>query len=550
MKKFKEKINFIRELLSLVSPLKFQMSLAVLFGSIGHILATFIPALGALFVGFIMTGKNFEIKTLIIILVLFSIFRSVLKYLEQLLNHYVAFRTLAIIRDRVFKSLRRLAPQKMDTKEKGELISIITSDIELLEVFYAHTISPVLIFIIHTTTLFIIVLRLDIVYGLILFLFHIILGVVVPIFTRNKNREGGMEERYEVGRLNGFILESFKGIKELINFSYGESRLHELNNLTDELNKKKKKLSKEAGKNIAISNAVVIFGTLIFMIAISLRKNTVNPLNSLVAITIFISSFGPSSALSSLANNLITTFACGKRVLDLLKEEPLTREIENGVDFNYKDLEVEEIGFSYGENKLFENFSMGAKTGEIIGISGNSGSGKSTFIKILMRFFDVEKGSVRYNKTEVKNINTKSLRENISYTEQKTHLFKGTIRDNLKIAKQDATDLEIIEALKKASIYDFVKSLPEGIDTNIVDDKEMISEGQKQRLQLARMFLRDSKLFLLDEPTANIDALNEAVILKSLYEERNNRTIIMSSHRISTLKIADKILEIKRNINS
>ncbi|MDY2986518.1 MAG: ABC transporter ATP-binding protein [Peptoniphilus sp.] len=552
MNKIKQYKNLIGKLLQLVKDLKFQMICAVFFGAIGHIFATLIPGLGGYSLAKLILDKDVNLKTIIGIIFILAILRAVFKYIEQLFNHYVAFKTLAIIRDKIFKKLRELGPAKMEEKNKGKLISIITADIELLEVFYAHTISPICIAIIHTLVFLIILYSFSPLYALVLLISHLILAIIVPIVTEKSARDIGAVQREDLSALNSKILEAFKGLKEIINFNYEKTLLKEINNLTRKLNKSAKTLSKKSGENFALSSAIIIIANLIFVIvgANLYIKNKVDILGLIFPLTIFISSFGPTSALSNLANNLILTFACAKRVLGLLDEKAEVEENIMGEEIIYNDLEFNKVVFSYDNTTLIENFDLKTNLNEVIGLSGKSGCGKSTVIKLLMRFYDPNKGEIYLNNENLKTIKTSNLRENISYTSQETHLFKGTIRDNLKIVKEDATEEELIIATKKANIYEFIASLEKGFDTEIVKENKLLSTGQIQRLALARMFLRKSTLYILDEPTANIDALNEGIILKSLYKEKEDKTIIISSHRKSSLRICNNIIKMNREIES
>lgn len=552
MNKIKQYKNLIGKLLQLVKDLKFQMICAVFFGAIGHIFATLIPGLGGYSLAKLILDKDVNLKTIIGIIFILAILRAVFKYIEQLFNHYVAFKTLAIIRDKIFKKLRELGPAKMEEKNKGKLISIITADIELLEVFYAHTISPICIAIIHTLVFLIILYSFSPLYALVLLISHLILAIIVPIVTEKSARDIGAVQREDLSALNSKILEAFKGLKEIINFNYEKTLLKEINNLTRKLNKSAKILSKKSGENFALSSAIIIIANLIFVIvgANLYIKNKVDILGLIFPLTIFISSFGPTSALSNLANNLILTFACAKRVLGLLDEKAEVEENIMGEEIIYNDLEFNKVVFSYDNTTLIENFDLKTNLNEVIGLSGKSGCGKSTVIKLLMRFYDPNKGEIYLNNENLKTIKTSNLRENISYTSQETHLFKGTIRDNLKIVKEDATEEELIIATKKANIYEFIASLEKGFDTEIVKENKLLSTGQIQRLALARMFLRKSTLYILDEPTANIDALNEGIILKSLYKEKEDKTIIISSHRKSSLRICNNIIKMNREIES
>lgn len=552
MKNLRERKELLIDLLNLVKPLSLQMIFAVSFGLLGHVFATLIPGLGAYYFGKIYIGEIINLKTVLIILITLAILRSLFKYTEQLFNHYVAFKTLAIIRDLVFKSLRRLCPAKMDTKNKGQLISIITADIELLEVFYAHTISPVLIAFFHTLIFFIILYKIHWKYALCLLVFHIVLGIIIPTLTQKIGERLGDNQRRNLSNLNLSILESLKGIKEVVNFSMQDERMKEVDSLTRDLNRSSKKLSNNMGNNFATSSTIILIANIVFILvgARLYMAGEVNFLNLIFPIAIFISSFGPTSALASLGNNLVLTFACGKRVMSLLREAPAVDEVTNKNEVSYEKIDLTDVEFSYDDTELIKDFNLSSRLNQVVGLEGKSGCGKSTVLKLIMRFFDPKEGKISLNEINLKDINSRNLRDNISYVAQESHLFKGTIRENLLVANESATEIDLIEATKKANIYDFIMSLDHGFDTEIVKDKALLSTGQIQRLALARMFLRDSKLYILDEPTANIDAYNEGIILKSLYEEKDDKTIFISSHRKSTLRICDKVINMQRSINS
>ena len=552
MKKLIEYKNLIGKLLSLVDDLKLQMFFAIFFGASGHMFATLLPSLGLFYLSKLILNQTVNLKLIIGILFTLAILRAIFKYLEQLLNHYIAFKILAILRDKIFKKLRSLGPAKMNGKNKGELISIITSDIELLEVFYAHTISPVCIALVHTLFFFILLWKFNPIYSWILLTFHLILAIIIPIITEKSAGEIGRRQRKNLSSLNSLILESFKGIKEIINFSYFEDRYKEIEFEANKLNRSTKTLTEKSSSNFALTSFTIILGDLIFtLMTFKLYKDSTLDLSGLLfPLGVFISSFGPTSALSSLANNLVLTFACGKRVMELLEEDPLTTINYEGEEIDYENICLEEVNFSYDDTKLINDFNFKASLNEIIGLKGKSGCGKSTLIRLMMRFYDTKSGKICLNEKNMKDLNTLNLRENISYLSQETHLFRGSIRDNLKIAKKDASEEELIEACKKANIYYFIMTLDKGFDTEIVKENNEISTGQAQRLALARIFLRKSKLYLLDEPTANIDALNEGIILKSLYNERKNKNIIISSHRDSSLRICDRIVEVEREMES
>lgn len=548
MQTYKKSLLLLKDLLFLVRPLAFPMMGAVFFGALGHILATAIPSLGSYW---LLTGE-FNVKTGLITFGILALCRSLFRYFEQLLNHFVAFRTLAIIRDKVFRKLRDLAPAKMEEKNKGELISVISADIELMEVFYAHTISPVIIAIIHTLVLTIFMVKIHWAIGLCLLVSHLILGVAVPIYTEKKSRDLGPIQRKILSDLNLNILESFKGIKELVNFNYGDKRSQEVTEQTKKLNQATKNLTRDSGKSFGLSRLLVFALSGFFgVFAAKLYQDGQIPFNLFIfSWVIFLSSFGPTSALASLANNLVVTLACARRVLGLLKEDPKVDEVLGGKTFDYENFKVEKVTFSHDKTPLLDQFSMEGGKNQIIGLAGKSGCGKSSLIHLMMRFYDPEKGKINYNGINLKEINSSNLRKNIGYLSQSTHLFKGSIRDNLLIAKKGATEEELIYACKKAAIYDFIKDLPQGLDTEIVRDQNLLSSGEMQRLSMARLFLKNPKLYLLDEPTANVDAMTEGIILKSIYQDRQDKTILITSHRESTLRICQAVIYMQRQIRS
>lgn len=546
MSKIREYMQLVKKLIVLVSPLKLFMILAILFGSIGHIIATLIPVIGGYALIKAMIGKFYFFK-LITILVIFALLRSVLRYLEQLCNHFVAFRVLEIIRDRVFKALRRLAPAKMENTNTGELITIITSDIELLEVFYAHTISPISIAFIHTLFLTILMFKINVLYAVVLVIFHLIMAIIVPIITSNRAKSIGDIQRKNLSDINSSIIDTFYGIEESAQYQFGGERRSEMLEYTKKLSRSATRLSRIYGGNMALSNSVILIGNICILIsAMYLYKfGYVNKIEVVVPIIAFMSSFGPVSALSNLANNLVTTFACGKRVMSLLEEVPEVEEVVNGKDINFEEIDVSKVSFSYGSEEVLKDFDLAVKKGEILGLKGKSGCGKSTLLKLIMRFYDVDSGKIEENKINIKEINTKTLRKNHCYITQSTHLFNGTILDNLKIAKEDATMEEIKVACRKASIGEFIEELPNGYNTKVGDIENSLSTGEKQRISVARGFIQNGDLLLLDEPTANIDSLNEGIILKSIWEESKDKAVILASHKDSTLRISDRIKQVK-----
>ena len=539
-------------LIGLVKPLTGYMLLAIIMGLIGHLTAAFITIFGGYAVAeMIGIETSLTINILFVSVIIFAIVRGFLRYAEQACNHFIAFKLLAILRDKVFRSLRRLCPAKLDGKDKGNLISVITADIELLEVFYAHTISPIAIATIFSGILCIFIGSYHWSLGVIAFVAYTVVGVVIPMLITKLSGEDGLKFRSKSGELSGFVLDSLRGLYETLQYGQGMKRLQEINRQTDELSKEERRMKETAGRNKALTNTVILCFDLamLFVSAILYQNRKIEFLAVLIPTIALMSSFGPVIALADLGSTLQHTFAAGNRVLDILDESPVTEEVCGKANVEFKGASVENVSFSYSEEtseeKILDDISMDIPIGSVIGIVGRSGSGKSTLLKLLMRFWKVEKGNAQISGMNINEINTGNLRDMESFVTQETHLFHDSIRNNLRIAKLDATDEEIEAACKKASVHDFIISLPNGYDTPVGELGDALSGGERQRIGLARAFLHDAPFMLLDEPTSNLDSLNEAVILKSLKEERENKTVVLVSHRQSTMRIVDKVYSVE-----
>ncbi len=537
-------LNIMFRLIGLIKPLLGFMISAVTMGVIGHLCASFITIFGGYaLLDILGTGSPVTMNTVFVCVIIFALARGFLRYGEQSCNHYIAFKLLAIIRNHVFRALRRLCPAKLECRGKGDMISVITSDIELLEVFYAHTISPICIAVIFSVIMCVFIGSYNFVLGITAALGYAAVGVFVPIIISKRSGSAGAEFRRESGELSSFVLDSLRGLRETIQYDNGEKRLNELNRKTDILSEKQEKLSRGAGLDAAITNTVILIFDLI-MLAVSalLCSNGTVELDRVLIPTIaMMASFGPVIALANLGVSLQNTFAAGDRVLDVLDEQPVIEDILNDNDIVFTGAECENVTFSYDNEIILDNLSIEIPKGKIIGISGKSGSGKSTLLKLLMRFWNVNSGEIKMSDVSVGEINTKNLRDNESFVTQDTHLFHDTIENNIRIAKLNATREEIIAACKKASVHDFIMSLPNGYETQVGELGETLSGGERQRIGLARAFLHNAPLMLLDEPTSNLDSLNEAVILKSLADNIEENTVVLVSHRKSTMRIYDKI---------
>lgn len=543
--------NIMMKLITLVKPLIGFMFLAIIAGVIGNLAAIFIPAYSSYVIANIVSRVDqINLNMSFILLIVLAISRGFLRYVEQLCNHFIAFKLLAIIRNKVFRALRRLAPAKLEGKEKGNLISLITSDIELLEVFYAHTISPIFIAFITSVIVVSILFAYSVKAAIFAMISYLIVGLFLPIFSSKSGKKEGLELRNEFADLNSYLLDSLRGMKEVIQYSYGEKRLDYIDETTVKLNRKQERIKVFEAQNRGFTTSIVALLGLIMFVIMKNEMVAIFDINKLIVVTVlFMSSFGPVIALSSLSANLRSTFASGDRVLNILEEKPQVLEVYDQNKTYFRDLKIEDITFSYNDEIILNDFNLSLENGEKLAIFGKSGSGKSTLLKLIMRFWDVDKGEIKISDRNIKQVNTKDLRDIENYMTQETYLFQGSILENIKIAKKDASLNEVIEACKKASIHDFICSLKDGYETNVGELGEKLSSGEKQRIGLARVFLHDAPLYILDEPTSNLDALNEGIILNAISKEENKSMLIVS-HRKSALNIADKTIEIKTKRNS
>ena len=581
-------IQIMGSLIGLVKPLLHIMLAAIILGTLGYLCAIFLTILaGQVIVHGLLTGvagmivpvDNMwlvftPVKTIITVMIVIAVLRGILHYVEQYCNHFIAFKLLAIIRHKVFAALRKLCPAKLEGRDKGNLISIITTDIELLEVFYAHTISPIAIATLTSIVMVIFIGRYHWLAGLLALAAYLIVGVAIPMWNGKRGSQKGMEFRTNFGELNSFVLDSLRGLDETIQYGQGEKRKEQMSERSKNLAGMQESLSKMEGSQRSFTNMVILlasFGMLALTIWLY-AKGEMGFEGILTCTIAMMGSFGPVVALSSLSNNLNQTLASGERVLSLLEETPLVEEIpgevetsgdrtvncEKSADHGFTGAEAENVTFSYREQgakegreglqeqkdtKILDNFSLKLQLGKITGIHGASGCGKSTFLKLLMRFWDVQKGSISVDGEDVRKIPTRHLRNLESYVTQETHLFHDSIANNIAIAKPGASREEIMEAAKKASIHDFIMTLPEGYDTEVGELGDTLSGGEKQRIGIARAFLHECPLILLDEPTSNLDSLNEGIILKSLKEFAKEKTIVLVSHRDSTMNVADSVYE-------
>ena len=557
-------IVIMGQLIGLVKPLLPVMLLSIMLGVNGFLCAISLTILASakliegladsLSSGGVMLEGAVRLPlatgSFFMILFLVAVLRGVLHYGEQYCNHFIAFKLLAIVRHKVFANLRRLCPAKLEGKDRGDLISIITSDIELLEVFYAHTISPIAIAVIVSIFMTAFIGRQSALAGLLACIAYLTVGVVIPLAIGRAGGERGLAFRNGFGELNSYVLDSIRGVDETIQYDGGETRRKDIADRSVRLSKLQRGLAGLESTQISLTNAAILifsFAMLFFMMY-EYKEGNVTFSNVLLATVSMMGSFGPVLALSNLANSLNQTLAAGERVLSILEEEPQVVEVTDGVDVEAFDgVGAYGVTFAYGGENILSDYTIEIPKGKVIGIYGASGSGKSTLLRLLMRFWDVGSGQIRLSGVDVREINTASLRDMESYVEQETYLFHDSIANNIAIGRLDASREEIVEAAKKASIHEFIMTLPNGYDTEVGELGDTLSGGERQRIGIARAFLHDAPLMLFDEPTSNLDSLNEGIILKSLADAMTSgeKTVLLVSHRKSTLSIADRIYKME-----
>ena len=537
-------LNVMTRLIGLVKPMLGFMLLAIAMGLLGNLCATFITVFGGYAILYVLHPEwSMSLGWVFTAVLLFALVRGFLRYAEQSCNHFIAFKLLALIRDKVFGALRRLCPAKLEGKDKGDLISVITSDIELLEVFYAHTISPICIAFLFCLIMVLFIGRIHTALGVLALSAYAVVGIVIPLVTSKRSGDDGIQFRSSAGKLSAFVLDSLRGLPETVQYGQGRKRLAEMDAQTDALSQTEAHMKRTAGKNTAAVNTTILLFDLAMLF---LSAHLVGFEGCLVATLAMMSSFGPVVSLAALGATLQNTFAAGNRVLDILDESPVAPDVTGKTNVEFQGAAAENVSFSYGGEQILEDLSLSIPEGKVIGITGRSGSGKSTLLKLFMRFWPVTEGKVTVSGKSVDEINTENLRDMESFVTQQTHLFHDSIRKNLCIAKLDATEEEIIVACKKASVHDFIMGLPKGYDTEVGELGDTLSGGERQRLGLARAFLHNAPFLLLDEPTSNLDSLNEAVILKALQTECQDKTVILVSHRKSTMGIADTVYSVER----
>ena len=538
--------RIMARLIVLLGSLAYIMVIAVVNGSLGFVSAMGVTLMGAVGIAKAL-GESIALSYgwIIALAVGFGVLRGLLRYVEQYCNHYIAFRLLAVLRDKIFGALRVLCPAKLESKQKGAIIAMITSDIETLEVFYAHTISPICIAVVVSSAVFVFVGCVSSWYlALVALCGYLAIGIALPLISSALMRSGGVGYRAEFSSFNAYFLDSIKGVRDIVLNNAEDARLAEVDRrsdvLLDHTKKLKSKISTAAGLTEIFVSVFVILTLAVGVVLVSTDRLSVGMM--IVGVVAVFGSFGPVIAISALPGNLTQTFASGDRVLKLLAEKPAVEPVENGEPLDFEKVETEHLSFGYDRDAtVLKDVCMNARKGEIVGIVGASGCGKSTLLKLLLRFWEKDSGSIEYNGVDIDRIDSGALTDNVTMVSQSTYLFDQSIADNLRIAKADATLDEMRQACRKASVDEFIMSLPDGYDTQVGALGDDLSAGEKQRIGLARAFLHDGKLILLDEPTSNVDSINEGIILKALKDGRGDKSIILVSHRESTMAIADRI---------
>ena len=539
----------VRRLIVLVKPMLPIMLAAVIMGVAGHFCATFITIFG----GFALlraAGLPSPVGTVgaaFVCILVFALLRGVLRYAEQASNHFIAFKLLALIRDKVFGALRRLTPAKLEGRDRGDLISLITADIEQLEVFYAHTISPVCIAVLCVLGMTGFVAGYHILPALVLLAGYLLVGAALPIWSARKGDRAAREYRQALADTNSDVLESLRGLRDTLQYQDTAARAAGIATQSDVLGEKQTAMKHREGVTVGATNTLILLTALaVLAVSVSLYQSGALGAEGVLICTLSaLSSFGPVVALANLGASLTQVFASADRVLDLLDEQPVTADVTDGTDAAFAGAAAEQVSFAYGQEEVLHKLSLTIPEKEIVGITGRSGSGKSTFLRLLMRFWDVSKGTICFGAEDLRRVNTAALRRQESLVTQETELFDDTIENNIKIAKRDATRAEVEAACKKAALDGFINSLPKGYDTPVGELGGALSGGERQRIGVARAFLHDAPFLLLDEPTSNLDSLNEGIILKAVRDECREKTVLLVSHRKSTMAVADRCFSVE-----
>lgn len=542
-----------RSLIGLVRPMTGWMILAVFLGVLGFAATVAIPVGAAAAIVLVLSGQTAHLTAIFVIMAVCALARALLRYGEQACNHYIAFRLLARIRDLLFGKLRSLSLSRLDGHDKGDLIALITSDVELLEVFYAHTISPVCIALICAVLFTLAGFWIHPLIGLVLLASYVISGLVIPTVIGKQSRQAGRGYRGKAAGLSQFVLENIIGMKENLQFGLTGKKIDEIEERTCALADEEEKIKTMQAMTSSLMQWVVTgFGLLMLAVCLFLvSRQAMTPSMTVVALVLQESTFGPFAALANLGTGLAQTLGAGERVLRILEEKPTVPEVSEGPEAVNGDINLNSVSFSYPQTQteVLDHFSLDVNQGTLLGISGPSGCGKSTLLKLLMRFYDPQTGSITLSGSNLKAVRTQSLLDQEAMMSQDTFLFEGTVLDNLKIARPEATMEEIGQACKMAALHETILGFDEGYQTVIAGKGRALSAGERQRVGLAKAFLSARPILLLDEPTSNLDALSEGAIMKSTVSHSRGRTILLVSHKKGTLRFADRNLVMKPAAN-
>lgn len=533
-------INFMKKLLPVIL-------LAVFFAVFGFLITVYIPA-KIISLGFdAVNGEKLKIISLIILVVL-AISRGLFRYGEHYFGHYVAFKVLADFRREIFSKLRRLAPSKLDSQDSGALLKLIGEDVEALEVFFAHTLSPITTGTIVSIILIIYYLQYNILLALIAIIVYFTLAVIIPnVFSNKLKPHLEVQQKYRKS-YTSYFLESLRGMKDLLQLGVEKERFKNLERESKIVNKKERNVAKLNFLQFSYSFLTIGFGVLAFAFVdfILVNKNVISVKDAVITLVVFSSSFAPFLELSRLPLGLGRALQAAKQTFSLLDEnEPVGNDGSKEIE-KINEIKFENVDFSYPkrDKMIFENLNLLFEDEKIVGLVGESGSGKSTLMKMVMKWYIAKSGKISLNEEDILGIDSRKLQEKIAYIPQFPQIFSQTIRENLVLGNDEITDEEIFEIAEKCRLKDVILSTENGLDTKINSEKIIFSSGEMQRLELMRALLKRADVYIFDEPTSNLDTLNESIIL-NLIKENCKGMVFLISHRMSTVSFSDVVYRVE-----
>lgn len=533
-------INFMKKLLPVIL-------LAVFFAVFGFLITVYIPA-KIISLGFdAVNGEKLKIISLIILVVL-AISRGLFRYGEHYFGHYVAFKVLADFRREIFSKLRRLAPSKLDSQDSGTLLKLIGEDVEALEVFFAHTLAPITTGTIVSIILIIYYLQYNLLLALIAIIVYFTLAVIIPnIFSNKLKPHLEVQQKYRKS-YTSYFLESLRGMKDLLQLGVEKERFKNLSKESRIVNKKERNVAKLNFLQFSYSFLTIGFGVLAFAFVdfILVNKNVISVKDAVITLVVFSSSFAPFLELSRLPLGLGRALQAAKQTFSLLDEnEPVGNDGSKEIE-KINEIKFENVDFSYPkrDKMIFENLNLHFEDEKIVGLVGESGSGKSTLMKMVMKWYMAKSGKISLNEEDILEIDSRKLQEKIAYIPQFPQIFSQTIRENLVLGNDKITDEEILEIAEKCRLKDVILSTENGLDTKINSEKIIFSSGEIQRLELMRALLKRADVYIFDEPTSNLDTLNESIIL-NLIKENCKGMVFLISHRMSTVSFSDVVYKVE-----